>query len=403
MKKVISVVLSVIMMLNIGLFTVYAENDERIISDAENEAGFCFDSVHVKIKNEYSFDDFTPEKFGSELIGEIESPYPFRPENENYDKDTWELYLIVYLKEEARTKENVLELYKTLKKSEYVQSAFLNYTENDFPVYPDSPDEIGVFRGVYRPGIDPDNEKYIEKGSSMIYNSYYKNCYNGLLEHSVAIYNQFAPYMGDVDYVSWYVNNHMQKEVNYVTVILEEPQDLTTDVKAVSEYIKSVITEHIPEEYVLYVADTVFAAVLEVNEEYKAVIPEMDEIVFISDAFFTKQYGGMLAVVGSYTLGNVEGRESQIYYDDPALNVPLKRVSASDARIVLRYAAGIEKPETNLKRFYYCADMNFDGEINSADARLILRTAAGLEKEYVITFGYSDYWYDITGDIVMLV
>ena len=49
------------------------------------------------------------------------------------------------------------------------------------------------------------------------------------------------------------------------------------------------------------------------------------------------------------------------------------------------------------KRFYFCADMNFDNEINSADARLILRTAAGLEDKYEVYYGSFVQWNDYMG------
>lgn len=101
-------------------------------------------------------------------------------------------------------------------------------------------------------------------------------------------------------------------------------------------------------------------------------------------------------MVGTYTLGNVIGEETEPYYDDPSLNKPLKKVSAADARFVLRYSAGLEKVDAD-KRFYFCADMNFDNAITSADARLILRTAAELEDEYEISYGSFVEWHDYMG------
>ena len=53
------------------------------------------------------------------------------------------------------------------------------------------------------------------------------------------------------------------------------------------------------------------------------------------------------------------------------------RVSAADARLILRAAANLEKltPEQ-----FSAADMNKDSKITASDARSALRAAAGLEK-----------------------
>ena len=119
--------------------------------------------------------------------------------------------------------------------------------------------------------------------------------------------------------------------------------------------------------------------------------------MFVSDAFFGSKGGAYLAVAGVYTLGNVTGRQGEYYAGEKIGEV--KFVNAADARLVLRFAAGLEKPENEIKRFYFCADMNFDGEINSADARLVLRTAAGLEDEYELSFGYRVLWNDAVGTL----
>lgn len=52
------------------------------------------------------------------------------------------------------------------------------------------------------------------------------------------------------------------------------------------------------------------------------------------------------------------------------------KLNAADARIVLRCAAGLEKPDED---FIYAIDVNADGNVNAADARLILRVVAKLD------------------------
>lgn len=53
------------------------------------------------------------------------------------------------------------------------------------------------------------------------------------------------------------------------------------------------------------------------------------------------------------------------------------KITSADARLVLRYAVGLEAPEFIYSKFV--SDCDFDGSITSADARTVLRTAVGLE------------------------
>lgn len=58
--------------------------------------------------------------------------------------------------------------------------------------------------------------------------------------------------------------------------------------------------------------------------------------------------------------------------------------TAADARLVLRYAAGLGTPEkeylSDYKKFFYLSDTDLNGVINAKDARTVLRIAAGLEE-----------------------
>ena len=53
------------------------------------------------------------------------------------------------------------------------------------------------------------------------------------------------------------------------------------------------------------------------------------------------------------------------------------KITAVDARVALRIAAGLVAPDATQK---IVADVNGDGKITAADARKILRVAAGLDK-----------------------
>lgn len=55
------------------------------------------------------------------------------------------------------------------------------------------------------------------------------------------------------------------------------------------------------------------------------------------------------------------------------------RITASDARLALRFSVGLEKFDTETK---YCADVDGDGKVNSSDARVLLRYSVGLEEGF---------------------
>ena len=54
-------------------------------------------------------------------------------------------------------------------------------------------------------------------------------------------------------------------------------------------------------------------------------------------------------------------------------------LSAADARLILRYSAGLETGFSDLQ--LKVSDINNDDKVNAADARLVLRLAAAIEKE----------------------
>lgn len=54
------------------------------------------------------------------------------------------------------------------------------------------------------------------------------------------------------------------------------------------------------------------------------------------------------------------------------------KISAADARLVLRRSVGLENYKEGSEKFLAC-DVDFDGKVSAADARLILRASVGLE------------------------
>lgn len=394
MKKFMSVFMSVVILMSMFTFSAFAKDE---LTQEEIQAGFSFSTLYLIIKNEYSFEEYSPEKLGSELIESVTNVNRFRPDNDNYNKEDWELFLEVKLKPEYRTKDNILKLHEHFKNCEYVKKFYVGSINYAIPFFPEDASEIPEFRGHYSPFV-ADNEAYAKAGNTMINNPYYKECYNELLQHSLAIYNQFGEYIKDVDYVSYYADNCLKKEVNYVTLIFDQSVVLPDLEGARKDHIMQILKKYLDEEDILYVCDNDLAAVVEIREDNKSALKQMEELVFVGDAFFTVSFSS-LAVVGTFTLGNVEGGQEDGWDADGNPLNPHK-VSAVDARLILRCAANIEKPEKDVKRFYFCADMDFDGRITASDARLALRTSAGLEKQYEITFGYSANWYDMKGPSV---
>lgn len=64
-----------------------------------------------------------------------------------------------------------------------------------------------------------------------------------------------------------------------------------------------------------------------------------------------------------------------------------EQLTASDARLILRYSAGLETGFTELQK--KVSDINNDGKVNAIDARITLRLSAGLETEYNLKKQYS--------------
>ena len=253
-----------------------------------------------------------------------------------------------------------------------------------FAINPEIAEIIGCLYGDYAPRVEPANENY---PGNMLKNEYYKTYYNELLDISYNTFRQFEEHIRDIDYISYYADNYMNKDINYVTLIFSGAIIPMLN-GSVSFHNKSVLQKYFNKDEILYVSDYYSCAVVEISKEKKDIVKEIEELAFIGDAFFIyRPY--YTDDAGEFTLGNVTGSQTHAYHYDPVNNV-----TAADARMILRFSAKLEKPEKELKRFYFCADMNFDGKINSADARLALRTSAKLEKEYVISFGSGTRWSD---------
>lgn len=81
------------------------------------------------------------------------------------------------------------------------------------------------------------------------------------------------------------------------------------------------------------------------------------------------------------------GASAEVQEDDPTL-IKMgdvnkdKKITAMDARLILRYSAKIDKAELST----YSADADSNGKITASDARIVLRVAAGLTQ---LTCGFD--------------
>ena len=105
------------------------------------------------------------------------------------------------------------------------------------------------------------------------------------------------------------------------------------------------------------------------------------------DSEFTKD----VEYIRSYTTGNItlyaKWIKIVVYlpcWGDATLSAQL---SAADARLILRYSAGLETGFTDLQK--RVADINNDEQVNAADARLALRLSANIDKESDLINKYS--------------
>ena len=70
--------------------------------------------------------------------------------------------------------------------------------------------------------------------------------------------------------------------------------------------------------------------------------------------------------------------------------------SSGDARAILRYAVGLGAPDftyrSDAKKFFFSADTDFDGAIQSDDARTALRIAVGLDTGVTFYVSTDSFW-----------
>ena len=105
------------------------------------------------------------------------------------------------------------------------------------------------------------------------------------------------------------------------------------------------------------------------------------------DSEFTED----IEYIRSYTTGNItlyaKWIKIVVYlpcWGDATLSAQL---SAADARLILRYSAGLETGFTELQK--RVSDINNDEKVNAADARLALRLSANIDKETDLINQYS--------------
>lgn len=97
-----------------------------------------------------------------------------------------------------------------------------------------------------------------------------------------------------------------------------------------------------------------------------------------SHAFQLSESGTYRATIEIFVGSDILKKYAEFQYDVNGLKGDVNadgRITAADARLVLRFAAKLEKYTQSQAKI---SDMNDDGRITSADARLILRMSAQL-------------------------
>ena len=107
--------------------------------------------------------------------------------------------------------------------------------------------------------------------------------------------------------------------------------------------------------------------------------------------YLDPEYTQEIEYIRAYTVGNITLYAKWVkdisyipVWGDATLS---DKLSAADARLILRYSAGLETAfsEVQIK----LSDINNDGKANAADARLVLRLSAYIEKEEDLIKKYS--------------
>ncbi len=264
-------------------------------------------------------------------------------------------------------------------------SGSVSASDIDYSDYPDYVTEVSRYPGYTTVGFMPERPGNYEYSLNMVRNPYYQKYYNELLNYSCQVYKKDWMNTANKRYIKSYAAQYLVLPENYTTLIFSTPEETPESIR---EYNRSILVRYFNEEDIIYVSDYDYAAVVCIRDTKSYVVNKIHELEFIGDAFFTKNPSIMMPMTGDYAMGDVYSAETepQRYAD----------VTAADARFLLRYVAGLEEVGAD-KKFYFCADMNFDNKIDSADARLVLRTAAGLEKKSYIGYGYFQYWDDTLG------
>lgn len=326
----------------------------------------------VIINPEYVADLFLPAYFGSDIVARVE------PSAEGEDDKLLSAFRVLDLYLNPVDYDTLLDFYEKLSNDEKVYRYYVIFDGDSSAFCPPRP---YVYYGTYLVTVSADNsDGYLDK--NMLFNPYYQQNYDRLLKRSAEVAERHIDDPIYANYVQYYAENGYLNAGDYVTLIFKTPENSALSVHA---YTAALCEKYLAKEDILYVGDSVYAAVVAVNKQNIDAFMNMPELVFIGDAFFDL-YGLISDVVGERTLGLVYEPESEYIGNG-------NKMTAANARYILRYSAGLEEHEMT-KQFGFCADMNFDNQITAADARLALRTAAKLEPKITLSFGYEAYWYD---------
>ena len=212
------------------------------------------------------------------------------------------------------------------------------------------------------------------KRTSFIHSDYYKIYHNELLEHQYKVFckNQ-SQISGTTDYTS--LKEFIKDGYIYAEIILnEKPEDADY-----LSYNKEAVSKVFSEEDILYIGATTPVTVVKLTADDIDAVRSLENLRAITLAF-TSTASLLNFMYGGSKMGDIDNNGT---------------VSSSDARYVLRFAAGLEKVTArSAKNIYFLGDTDLDGHITAADARTVLRMSAQLEKIQTVNFDYAVYWND---------
>ena len=187
----------------------------------------------------------------------------------------------------------------------------------------------------------------------------------------------------------WCTDSTLKNKVTYV------PEDAFGDITLYADFTEKTYSI----SYVLDGKEVTASQVVNLNPTVRTTTqqislddPETINVEYEFDGWYLDaEYTQEIKYIKAYTSSNItlyaKWMKIIVYlpcWGDATLS---EQISAADARLILRYSAGLETGFNELQK--RVSDINNDGKVNAADARLALRLSASIDKENDLKKQYS--------------